>query len=300
MRIDAHHHFWVYSPREYSWIDETMTALRRDFLPGDLRPELQRGRFQGSIAVEARQTLAETYWLLGLAKRDPYVVGVIGWADLTSPEVRSDLRALMQAGPLVGVRHVVQDEPDDRFLLQPGFLRGISVLGELDLTYDILIYPRHLSSAAELVRRFPRQRFVLDHLAKPSIKSGSRSQWEQEIRALARLPNVYAKLSGLVTEADWLRWRPDHLWPYLDVAFDAFGPGRLMIGSDWPVCTLAGSYAEVIGAVEDYLARFPASVGDAVCGGNAQAFWRLEPSRPAEPPSRIDDPLDGRFFDQRT
>jgi len=277
MRIDAHQHFWVYNAREYAWIDETMVPLRRNFLPVDLKPELEQEGLHGCVAVQAQQSLEETRWLLGLAERNPFVLGVVGWADLRSPRLRSDLQSLAGNPKLVGMRHIVQSEPEDRFLLQPDFLHGISLLEEFDLAYDILIYPRHLQVAAEFVARFPRQRFVLDHLAKPPIKSGNIYSWEKGIRALASLPNVYSKLSGLVTEADWQNWKPEHLKPYLDVAFDSFGASRLMIGSDWPVCTVAGSYPQVMRVVKEYLAKFSKEVNDAVLGDNAQAFWRLKP-----------------------
>ena len=178
---------------------------------------------------------------------------------------------------LVGVRHVVQGEPDERFLLRPEFLRGISVLEEFDLAYDILIYTKHLPVAAEFVRQFPRQRFVLDHLAKPPIKSGSLQPWARGIRELAALPNVFCKLSGLVTEADWQRWKPEHIAPYLDVAFECFGAERLMIGSDWPVCTVAASYARAMGVVKDYIGRQSLPAQEAILGGNAQRFWKLKP-----------------------
>ncbi len=171
MNIDAHQHFWIYSPGEYGWIDDSMAALRRDFLPNDLKPELDGTGFHGSVAVQARQTLEETRWLLELAQSTPSIFGVVGWVDLRSPDVRSQLKVLAQNPKLVGIRHIVQSEPDDRFLLQPDFLRGISALEEFDLAYDILIYTKHLPVAAEFVERFPRQRFVLDHLAKPPIKS---------------------------------------------------------------------------------------------------------------------------------
>ena len=223
MRIDAHQHFWIYDPREYDWIDDSMAALRRDFLPDALQPELERAGFQGCVAVQARQSIEETRWLLELAASSPFILGVVGWVDLQSPDVRSQLQAFARNPKLVGVRHVVQGEPDERFLLRPEFLRGISVLEEFNLAYDILIYPKHLSVAAEFVRQFPRQRFVLDHLAKPLIKSGSLQPWERGIRELAALPNVFCKLSGLVTEADWQRWQPEHIAPYMDVAFECFG-----------------------------------------------------------------------------
>jgi L-fuconolactonase len=204
MRIDAHQHFWVYDQREYAWIDDSMASLRRDFLPNDLKPELERNGFQGSVVVQARQTLEETRWLLELATDASFILGVVGWVDLRSPDVRSQLEAFAGNPKLVGIRHIAQSEPNDRFLLQPEFLRGISLLGEFDLAYDILIYPKHLPVAAEFVRRFPRQRFVLDHLAKPLIKSGNLRPWERGMRELGTFPNVFCKLSGLVTEDDWL------------------------------------------------------------------------------------------------
>lgn len=276
MRIDAHQHFWIYDQREYGWIDDSMAMLRRDFLPADLKPELERSGFQGCIAVQARQTLEETRWLLELAERSPFILGVVGWVDLRSPQVRSDLEKLAGYRKLLGIRHIVQSEPNDRFLLQPDFLRGITVLEEFGLTYDILIYPKHLEVASEFVERFPKQRFVLDHLAKPPIKSGSLDPWARGIRKLASFKNVYCKLSGLVTEAYWQAWRPDDIKPYLDVALECFGAARLMIGSDWPVCTVAGSYARVMDVVKDYLKGCPAETVDGILGGNAQAFWRLK------------------------
>ena len=273
--IDAHQHFWVYNQSEYAWLDESMAALRRYFLPADLRPELERNGFQGSVVVQVRQSLEETRWLLDLAAATPFVVGVVGWVDMQSPNVRTDLEALAGNAKLVGLRHIVQSEPDD-FLLRPDFLRGIGLLEEYELAYDILIYDRHLRVAAEFVSRFPRQRFVLDHLAKPPIKSGSIDAWSRGIRRLAAFPNVYAKLSGLVTEADWQSWEPENIRPYLDVAFDCFGSARLMIGSDWPVCTVAASYSTAMEAVKNYLDQQTSEVRTAVMGGNAQRFWRLK------------------------
>ena len=275
MHIDAHQHFWIYHPSEYDWIDDSMSALRLDFLPEHLRPELESAGFHGSVAVQARQTLEETHWLLALAERSPWILGVVGWADLQSPDIHSQLKSLAQNPKLVGIRHVVQSEPDDRFLLRPEFLRGISALEGFDLAYDILIYTKHLPVAAEFVERFPRQRFVLDHLAKPPIKSGNIDSWAQGIKRLSEFPNVYCKLSGLVTEADWQHWQPEQIVPYLDVAFESFGPDRLMIGSDWPVCQVAASYARVLQVVQTYVLEQHSKHQDAVLGGNAQQFWRL-------------------------
>jgi L-fuconolactonase len=277
MRIDAHQHFWRYDPAEYSWIDASMSAIRRDFLPADLKPELDAAGFHGSVAVQARQSLEETRWLLELAAQSSSILGVVGWADMRSPDIRSQLKSLAQDRRMVGIRHIVQSEPDDRFLMQPDFLRGISVLEEFDLAYDILIYAKHLPVAAEFVERFPRHRFVLDHLAKPPIKIGRIDSWADGIQRLAEFPNVYCKLSGLVTEADWQHWTPEQIVPFLDVAFEAFGPIRLMIGSDWPVCLVAASYTRTIEVVKTYLLRLNPTSREAVLGGNAQRFWRLKP-----------------------
>lgn len=276
MRIDAHQHFWIYNNREYDWIDESMAALRRDFLPHDLTPELAANNFDGSILVQTRQTLGETRWLLDLADRNRSIFGVVGWADLRSAEIHSQLKDLAQNRKLVGLRHIVQSEPDHRFLLQGDFLRGISALEDFDLAYDILIYTRHLPIAAEFVSRFPRQRFVLDHMAKPAIRTGETNQWADGIRRLAEYPNVLCKVSGLVTEAHWQHWRPEQITPYLDVAFDAFGPERLMIGSDWPVCLCAATYAQVMQVVKAYISRFSPECQAAVLGNNAASFWRLK------------------------
>lgn len=275
MKIDAHQHFWLYHPVEYDWIDDSMSALRRDFLPADLKPEIESSGFHGSIAVQARQTLEETHWLLELADRSQSILGVVGWADLRSTDIRSQLKNLARNPKLVGIRHIVQSEPDDRFLLQPEFLRGIAALEEFNLAYDILIYTRHLAVAAEFVKNFPRQRFVIDHLAKPPIKSGSINAWADGIRLLSEFPNVLCKLSGLVTEADWKHWKPEQIVPYLDIAFESFGPDRLMIGSDWPVCLVAASYAQTVEVVKTYLQEKCPEDREAVLGGNARRFWHL-------------------------
>jgi len=211
-----------------------------------------------------------------LAERAPFIFGVVGWVDLRSPRLPLELKSFAGKSKLVGVRHIVQSEPDERFLLQRDFLCGIAMLEEFDLAYDILIYPRHLPVAAEFVARFPRQRFVLDHLAKPPIRSGAVDVWARGIRELASFPNLFCKVSGLVTEADWQSWTPEDMRPYLDVAFECFGPSRLMIGSDWPVCSAAAPYSRVMEVVTDYLSKYAAKERDAVLGGNAATFWRLK------------------------
>jgi L-fuconolactonase len=277
MRIDAHQHFWRYDAGQYGWIDDSMAALRRDFLPPDSAREMDAMRFDACVAVQARQTLDETRWLLALAAAHPSIAGVVGWVDLQAGAdgVRAQLSSFASQRKLVGIRHIAQAEPDDRFLLRPRVLEGLAVLTEFGLAFDLLIYRRHLPAAAECVAQCPGQRFVLDHLAKPDIRGREIRDWERDLRALARHGNVVAKLSGLVTEADWNAWTPELIRPYLDVAFDAFGWERLIIGSDWPVCLVAGSYSRTMGVVLDYIADRPAHEQDAVLGGNAQRFWRL-------------------------
>jgi L-fuconolactonase len=272
IRLDAHQHFWRYDAVQYPWIP-VGSPLERDWLPVDLQSVQLPLALDGSIVVQARQSRAESDWLLGLADADPRIHGVIGWVDLRSKEVSAVLTRLARHPRFVGVRHVLQDEPDDRFALHPEFVRGIGLLQDFDLTYDLLIYPRQLAAAIELVSRFPEQSFVLDHLAKPEIRAGRRDPWEQQIRELATLPNVCCKISGMVTEADHAHWRPEHFRPYLDTVFAAFGPSRLMWGSDWPVCLLAGSYEEVYRLVEDYSGRLSADERAALFGGNCAAFY---------------------------
>lgn len=277
MHIDTHQHFWRYNSDEFGWIDDSMSSLRRDFLPGELKIELVRAGFDASIAVQTRQTLEETRWLLQLAEAEPAtIIGVIGWVDLRSADVGLQLAEFAGNPKLLGIRHIVQGERDERFLLNPDFLHGITSLKDFGLTYDILIYPRHLATAAEFVQKFPDQRFVLDHLGKPPIREQQLQPWKSGISALAKFNNVVCKLSGLVTEADWQNWKPEHIAPYLDVALETFGPDRLMIGSDWPVCTLAGSFSQVMDLVQDYLTQFSGDVRHAILGGNAERFWNLQ------------------------
>jgi L-fuconolactonase len=274
IQIDAHQHFWRYDSAQYGWIDTSMAGLRRDFLPADAKREMDRAGVDACVAIQARQSLEETRWLLELADAHPFISGVVGWVDLQSEDVGAQIERFRHR-KLVGLRHIVQSEPDDRFLLKPAFCRGISLLEDLDLAYDILIYPKHLDAAAEFVCRFKRQRFVIDHLAKPDIRSGEIRDWEKGLRRLAEFPHVFCKLSGLVTEADWHTWTADELRPYLDVAFDCFGPHRLMVGSDWPVSTLAADYGRTMAVVGNYLLDRSDADRDAVLGGNAQRFWRL-------------------------
>jgi L-fuconolactonase len=275
-RIDAHQHFWQYNPAAHAWMTEDMAALKHDHLPEDLEPLLKSLGFDGCIAVQASQSLEETRWLLELADQNDFIRGVVGWVDLRSPQLPAQLEQFAVHPRLVGVRHIVQDEPDDEFMLRDDFLRGIAQLAECGLTYDVLIYPRQLPAAVKLVQEFPQQRFVVDHIAKPAIAEGKVAPWEDGIRELARMPNLCCKLSGMVTEARWKQWQPRDFHPYLDVIFDAFGPERLMIGSDWPVCTLSAGYEFAMRIVIDYIEQFPAAVQEGILGRNCAHFYGVE------------------------
>lgn len=275
MRIDAHQHFWRYSPGTHGWIDESMAVLKRDFLPDDLAPLLRENGIDGCIAVQAEQSVAETEWLLSFAAQHPFIRGVVGWVDLRAEDVRDQLRALSANPALRGVRHIVQSEPDDRFMLRPDFMRGIAALAEFGLTYDILIFARQMPAAIDLVAAFPDQRFVLDHIGKPDIRGGEIGAWARGIAALARNRNVWCKLSGIVTEADWATWTAEDIAPYVRTVFDWFAPDRIMFGSDWPVCTLAASYEGVAQVARDAVATLADRDRDAILGGNAIEFYRL-------------------------
>ncbi|MBM3954079.1 MAG: amidohydrolase [Planctomycetes bacterium] len=283
MRLDAHQHFWRYRPEEYPWIGAGMERLARDHLPADLAPLAAAAGISGTVAVQARQSLAETEWLLDLAETSALVRGVVGWVDLRSATVADDLARLARRPALVGVRHVVQDEPDPRFLLGAAFVRGIGQLAAHGLAYDLLVYPHQLAAAEELVAHFPGQRFVLDHLGKPAVKRGEVAPWRDDIGRLARHAHCWCKLSGLVTEAAWQEWSRAQFTPYLEVALEAFSPARLLFGSDWPVCTLAAPYADVVGIVEDFVARLAPGEREAIMGGSCAAFYRLpEADSPTE------------------
>lgn len=275
MRLDSHQHFWRYSTDEYPWMQPSW-PIRRDFLPPDLKPLLDGTGLAGSIAVQARQSLEENRFLLGLADAHPLIKGVVGWVDLRSDRVEEQLAEFAKHPKFVGVRHVVQDEPDDNFVLHPDFLRGIARLKQFDLTYDILIFPKQLPAAIKLVEQFPEQPFVLDHIAKPHIKDGTLSPWREQMRELAKFPNMLCKVSGMVTEANWSGWKADDFKPYLDVVFAAFGVERLMYGSDWPVCLLAGNYECVFDLANDYVDNLSSEAKAQFLGGNAARFYGVE------------------------
>lgn len=276
MKIDAHQHFWKYSADQYGWINDEMAALKRDFLPSDLKPLLETEQFDGSIAVQARQDAEETGWLLELAEQNVFIKGVVGWVDLCSADVDADLERLAAHRKFVGVRHILQSEPDQEFMLRRDFKRGIGMLAGHGLTYDLLLYPRHLPVAAKLVEAFPNQQFVLDHIAKPHIGDGVVEPWDRDIRELAQFDNVWCKVSGMVTEARWKEWEPADFRPYLDVVFEAFGPDRLLIGSDWPVCTVSADYAATMRIVRDYVDETRPDDLDEILGNNCMRFYGVE------------------------
>jgi L-fuconolactonase len=270
-RVDAHVHFWRYTPEDYPWLDEALRALRRDFLPADLEPELDARGVSGVVAVQARQSVLETEWLLELEKQSNRVLGVVGWVDLRAENVHATLDRFPA---LCGVRHIAQGEAPG-FLLSTEFARGIEALTARDLPYDILVYEHQLPEAVAFVDRHPEQRFVLDHLAKPRIRAGLLEPWATQLRRLAERSNVWLKISGLVNEADWQTWRPSDLEPYLEIAFEAFGPARCMFGSDHPVCLAAARYERVQAVVSNFIARLSETEQRRVLAENAKSFYEL-------------------------
>ena len=272
--IDAHQHFWHYEPVKHGWIDEEMTVIRKDFLPADLIPIIKGNGVIGTVAVQADQTEYETNFLLGLADEYDFIKGIVGWVDLRNALVKERLAHYAQFKNIKGFRHVLQGEEPD-FMLQPSFLNGISALKSYNFTYDILIFPKHLEATIQLVKQFPNQPFVIDHIAKPFIKAGLMDEWAKGMLALSGYENVFCKVSGMVTEADYKQWQPNHFKPYLDVVVEAFGMKRLMYGSDWPVCEVAASYEQVIGIVEDYFASFSLAEKTQFFNQNASTFYDL-------------------------
>lgn len=274
-RIDAHQHFWQYQPERDAWITDDMAVIQRDFLPADLAPLLQAHGLDGCVVVQSDQTEAENDFQLRNAAAHDFVRGVVGWVDLRADDVTERLAYYSQFERLKGFRHVLQGEADRALMLRPAFQRGIRALAAHGFTYDVLIFPDQLPYAAELAAAHPNQPFVLDHLAKPYIRRGDIEGWRRDIRTLAARDNVWCKASGMVTEADWHRWQPADFHPYLDVVFDAFGPRRVMFGSDWPVCLVAGQYGQVVALVQQYLSTFSADEQRLFWGDNAAGFYRL-------------------------
>ena len=274
MRIDSHQHFWKFDPVRHAWIDSSMQNIAKDFLPKDLKPLLESNLMDGCIAVQADQSETETEFLLKLAEENSFIKGVVGWVDLSAEDISQRLEVFSKNPLFKGVRHVLQAEKEG-FMLQDPFLRGISELKNFNLTYDILIYPNQLEEARLLIEKNPDQPFVLDHLAKPYIKQQKIKNWASDIKELAKYKNVYCKLSGMVTEADWNHWQFENFKKYLSVAFDTFGSDRLMFGSDWPVCLLAGSYEHVVKIIDLFIENLEQEEKNNIMGGNACNFYNL-------------------------
>lgn len=275
LKIDAHQHFWIFDEVRDSWIADDMAVIRADFMPDQLLAELQQHKFDGSVVVQSDQSEAENRFQLENADKNAFVKGVVGWVDLQSADIEDQLSALSGYNKLKGFRHILQGEKDRALMLQPEFVNGISKLKQFGYTYDILIFPDQLKYAAEFAAKFPDQPLVLDHIAKPDIKTGTIAEWKKDIEALAKHENVFCKVSGMVTEADWKQWKPEDFTPYLDVVFEAFGADRLMYGSDWPVCLIAASYEQVVGLVEQYTLKLSADEQAMFWGGNATKFYNL-------------------------
>lgn len=275
MIVDAHQHFWFYNAQKHAWINDEMAVLKRNFLPTDLQAIYQENGIDACVAVQADQSEAETDFLLELAAEYDFIKGVVGWVDLRSEQIEERLAHYAQFPKLKGFRHVVQDELDPEFMLGKHFSEGLSLLSKYNFTYDILIFPTQLEAAIKTVQRFPKQKFVLDHIAKPYIKEGKIVTWEKHIRELANHSNVYCKVSGMVTEADWRNWNQEDFIPYLEVVFEAFGVDRIMFGSDWPVCLLGAQYTEMKDIVENYLSNYPKEGHARIFGQNAADFYGL-------------------------
>lgn len=277
-RIDAHQHFWQLSqPFNYDWLKTPQhQKINRDFLPDDLRHHLKSCGLTHSVFVQTQHNLEENRWALSLADHYDFLAGVVGWVDLASPDCEAQVEEFRHHPRFVGVRHITQDEPNPNFIIQPQILRGLQVLQKHQVPFDLLFYVQHLQHAATLGRQLPDLPMVIDHLAKPRIRDQSISDWLPHLRAAAECPNIYCKLSGMVTEAHWQCWMPEHLRPYVDAALELFGPQRCMFGSDWPVCELAASYEDVYAALDQLLEGLSQSERDRIFGGTAKEFYKLQ------------------------
>ncbi|HVW97618.1 MAG TPA: amidohydrolase family protein [Mucilaginibacter sp.] len=276
MRIDAHQHFWKFDPIRDTWIDESMSVIQRDFYPEDLLPFLKKHDIDGCIAVQADQSEAETEFLLKLAAQNDFVKGVVGWVDFLDPHVRERIAYYAGFEKMKGMRHVLQGEPDRAYMLNPAFMKGIAALKDYNLNYDILIFPDQLGYTNQFVKNISGVQFVIDHIAKPDIKNQNIDKWAHSIRMIARHEHVWCKISGMVTEADWKNWKQEDFNPYLDIVFEAFGSKRVMFGSDWPVCNVAGGYSGMMTVVENYIAKLSPDEQDRFWGLNAAEFYKLK------------------------
>jgi L-fuconolactonase len=272
--IDSHQHFWKYDPRRHSWIDDKMKVIQKDFLPSDLEPLLKKNQLEGCVAVQVDQAEMENTFLLELARQHKFIKGVVGWVDLRAPDLEERLEYFSQFPSLKGFRHIVQGEPKG-FLSNPTFIKGVKKLAQFNFTYDLLIYHHQLQEALPFVQQVQEVKIVIDHLAKPSIRTKEKTHWELNMAALATFQNVHCKLSGMVTEANWHSWRQEDFEPYLDEVFECFGADRLMYGSDWPVCLVAANYDEQLSIVRQYVSKLSSVEKQKVFGDNAKRFYNL-------------------------
>jgi L-fuconolactonase len=275
MKLDAHQHFWKFDPQRDQWITDEMKVIRKDFLPEDLKPELEKNDIQGCIAVQADESDAETQFLLDLAAQHEFIKGVVGWVDLKDQTLLEKLNRYRPQQKLRGFRAITQGKEDDAYFNHPQFLNGVRSLAPSGYTYDLLIYQDQFPAAIRLTEKCPDQRFMLDHLGKPLILAREIKKWKENIRILAQNPKVYCKLSGLVTEADWKAWRYEDLAPYLEIAGEYFGTERICFGSDWPVCLLAASYTQVSGILHRFLEQVSPKEREWVWGDNAARFYGI-------------------------
>jgi L-fuconolactonase len=275
MKIDAHQHFWKYNPVRDNWITDEMSIIRKDFLPPDLKTLLHDNGIDGCVTVQSDQSYEENFFQLNNAAENDFIKGVVGWIDFTEIDLENKLNELKEYAKLKGFRHVLQGEPQRDLMLEPFFINGIALLTKYNFTYDILIFADQIKYASKLVNMFPEQKFVLDHIAKPDIKNYSITEWKKDIEILSKHGNVYCKISGMVTEADWKNWHKEDFIPYLDVVVNAFGAERIMFGSDWPVCLVAASYSQMKSIVDDYFAAFSDGEKNFFYGKNAMRFYNL-------------------------
>lgn len=274
MKIDAHQHFWKYNTEDFGWIDDSMTVIKKDFLPENLSPILKENGFDGCVSVQVNQILEENDFMLGLSAKNDFIKGIVAWVDLQSENLKEQLQEFKKTPVIKGFRHVLQAEKEG-FITNPAFISGVKTLSEFDFCYDILIFPHQLKEAKTLIKSCPDNKFIIDHMAKPYIKDKKVSQWANYMQKIGELPNVMCKVSGMVTEAEWSGWQKEDFYIYLDMALGAFGTKRLVYGSDWPVCTLAAQYAEQLEIVESYFEKLSSTEKSDIFGGNACRFYGI-------------------------
>jgi L-fuconolactonase len=275
MIIDSHQHFWNYEPKKHEWIDDNMAIIRKDFTPNDLKLVYKENNIDGCVAVQADQTLEETDFLIDLASKNNFIKGIVGWVDLRAENIEDVLEKYRKPKIVKGFRHIVQGEADPNFLLRPNFSKGISLLEKHNFTYDILVFPHQLGSVLNFVKKFPNQKFVLDHIAKPYIKDGYFEGWATMMTAIGKHENVSCKMSGMVTEADYNTWTPEQIHPYMNTVLEAFGTKRVLFGSDWPVCLVAGNYSKIKKLTTDFISQFSQIEQNSIMGNNAIEFYNL-------------------------